>query len=136
MCKFEYQNGDYIRYQCNKVFRITDVTSWSAIDENNETIQNIDLCCPNISLCKDVLLICGFVLEDKRWVLHLPNSYRVVYDLNDGHCKIYSTTQIPPIATNEFMTLLALQHFVRNNVNCELEINHHDLAKYVRENYH
>ena len=137
MCGFEFENKDYFKCNKNVVLQIKDIKRGIAIDENGIEVSKIDLSCPNITLCKEVLECCGFnKREDSNdWEITFSDC-RIVVELKNYSCKYYDYINLLQQQQCSFMTLPCLQHFVRMYAQKELDINHKQLAKYVKENYH
>ena len=117
--------------------QIKDLIRGIAVDENGKEVAKIDLSCPNITLCREVLECCGFnKREDSNdWEITFLDC-RIVVELKNYSCKYYDHINLLQQHQGSFITLPCLQHFVRMYAKKELEINHKQLAKYVRDNYH
>lgn len=137
MCGFEFENKDYFKCNKNVVLQIKDIKRGVAVDENGIEVPKIDLSCPNITLRKEVLECCGFSKnsDSNDWEIRFSDC-RIVVELKNYSCKYYDYNNLLSQHQCSFMTLPCLQHFVRMYAKKELEINHKQLAKYVRDNYH
>ncbi|MBP3551473.1 MAG: hypothetical protein J6J57_07500 [Alistipes sp.] len=124
----DFQDGDYIKYQSNRVLKITDAVNMQAIDVNGNTVLYSNGCCPNIGLDDEVLQICGFTQEGSIWKHNIGDSTIIRY--NDGVCKLRNPYKGPQ--DKDLCVLSILQDFVRDYTGKELPINHQTLAEYIR----
>ena len=125
----DFQNGDYIKYQSNRVLKITDAVNMQAEDENGAKLSYSNGCCPNIGLDDEVLRVIGFTKNNGVW-RRREGQYLIKYDDNRAECSISLNAQV--LRNKSLSVLSALQDFVRDYTGKELPINHQTLAEYIR----
>ena len=128
----DYQNGDYIKYQCDRVLKIVDSKKMQAVDIDGKPVDYSDACYPNILLDDKVLECCGFTRIDNVMELKI-NNLRFLFNCNTFKCEVYDYSSFTPIRECNLMVLSCLQDFVRNITGQELPVNHKTLAEIIRE---
>lgn len=124
----DFQNGDCIKYQSDRVLKIVDADNMQAIDADGNTVSYSDGC-PNIGLDDDeVMQICGFTKDGNIWKCKIGDT---TIKYNDGVCKLRNPYKAPQ--EKDLCVLSALQDCVREYTGEELPINHQQLAKYIKD---
>ena len=122
----DFQNGDCIKYQSNRVLKITDAVNMQAIDVNGNTVSYSNGCYHNIGLDDEILKICGFTKDGCIWKHNIGNT-SIRY--NKGICKLRNPYK--GLQDRDLCVLSVLQNFGRNYTGKELPINHQTLAEYI-----
>ena len=123
----DFQNEDYIKYQCDNVLKITDAQEMVAVDVEGNVVPYNEGCCPNIPIDETILEICGFKNVEGEWRCKLGDS---LIRYKDDKC----TIRIPykNCIEEDWCTLSILQDFVRTKIGEELPIDHKKLAEYIK----
>lgn len=135
------ENGDYVKMQ-GHLCKIMDINNTPPVildchDQQNKTKELIGC---NITINDNLLCgCCGFCKIGKYCIAYLRNGnshFLIAYDRTDltGLCYIVNFRGMELIRSDSRIIVLSvLQDFVRENTNCELNINESRLITHLRK---